>query len=417
MYLTGLIQRDRLFELVQRWFADRPEPGDGRFLTEVFIYESLVTRPGLRRFLADICGAVCPGPLRARRVFAKDAVREAIVASCREPDARARELFERWRRRPEDFFPGTPTDIILFQRPDGRLVGMTRIKRIRRIVEKASRRVSDRLAGAIGMTARSLAEKRARELGMPLERLISDAATMDADFAAAEEIISQAFRGAPRHFQPADLRIDDVIGAKFVGRPDTLVRLERAVAAYPGARITERKEHRGAYNDVNLLVDLELPPPGELIDALRGRDWSFAARRGLPPEQLAAEFPAYVESGARTVRCEVILTTWPELVESEFGRSLHEARILRQRHRAGYDGRIANNAAYLISYLMMLAISPETEVRALPFKMWGRYLPDMAETIIWRLFGVANGTAILDTFLLPPQEEDLSGEAALAGEG
>lgn len=415
MYLTGLIQRDRLFELVQRWFADRPEPGDGRFLTEVFIYESQVIRPVLRRFLAEVCGAVCPGPLRARRVFTKDAVREAIVASCREPDGRARELFERWRRRPEDFFPGTPTDIILFQRPDGHLLGMTRVKRIRRIVEKASRRVSDRLAGAIGATARSLAERRARDLGMPLERLVSDADTMAADFAAAEETISRAFRGGPGHFRPEDLRIDDVIGAKFVGRPEVLERLERAVAAYPGARVAEREEHRGDYNDVNLLVDLELPPPGELVGARRGSDWSFAARRGLPPEQLAAGFPAYVESGARTVRFEVILTTWPELVESEFGRSLHEARILRQRHRDGYSGRIANNAAYLISYLMMLAISPQTEVGALPFKMWGRYLPDMADTIIWRLFGVTNGTALLDTFLLSPQEEDLSGEMALAG--
>ena len=51
----------------------------------------------------------------------------------------------------------------------------------------------------------------------------------------------------------------------------------------------EREVHRGKYNDVNLLVDLELPPAGEFIDRMKGWDWSEAAARGLDAELLAQE--------------------------------------------------------------------------------------------------------------------------------
>jgi hypothetical protein len=117
---------------------------------------------------------------------------------------------------------------------------------------------------------------------------------------------------------------------------------------------------------------------------------------------LAGFFAPYVEQGARTFRAEVILTTFEELVESEFGRSIHEERILDQRSRVHYSGRIAKNASYIIGYLLMLAISPTLTVDHLPVKMWGRYLPDVHSASVWKLFGVEHGERLFDPLLVDP---------------
>ncbi len=404
MYLTSLIHRDRLFDVASRWFADRVERGDGKFITEVFIYESLISGPTSRRFLTDIIERTWGEPSTLQRIFLKDDLRRAIIEGCKNPTEREQALFRQFRELPEEYFPRTPVDLILASGRDGTLLGMSRIKRIRRVAEKASRRIADRLAGAIQRHARSLAEIRARAMQVPLEDLVTPPETMAEEFATAERIVSQAFRDQELRFEPEDLRIDDVIGFKFVGEPERLARIEEAIRTYPGARVLEREEHHGLYNDINLIVDLDLPPVGEIADRMRGRSWAFAARRGLSEEVLARDFPFYVESGARSFRAEVILTTYDELVESEFGRSIHEERILEQRHSAPYSGRIATNASYIVEYLLMLAISPQVEVTELPVKMWGRYLPDTVSVAVWRLFGIERGGVLCDSFALDPNE-------------
>jgi hypothetical protein len=208
------------------------------------------------------------------------------------------------------------------------------------------------------------------------------------DFARAERLVSAAFRDDAPAFTPQDLRVDDVIGTKFVGTTSELERIERAIVDHPRVTDLQREEHRGRYNDINLLVDLKLPAASEIIAAVRNCGWEFAAGRGIRPDELAREFPEYVQSGERTVRVEVILTTGDELIESEFGRSIHEQRILEQRSSAPYSGRIASNASFLIEYLLMLAISPSVEAPTLPVKMWGRYLPDIYSLAVWDLFGI-----------------------------
>lgn len=270
----------------------------------------------------------------------------------------------------------------------GALVAMLRAKRLRRIAEKASRRVADALAGRIRAEARAHAARRAARGGVPLEQLASSPEDMLEDFALAEQQVSRAFRGMEVAFTRRDLRVDDVVGMKFIGTEDELARLEAEVRRHPRVLGIERQEHRGRYNDVNLIVDLELPPPAVIIDAARAQTFSFAEGRGLSPDELRRDFPAYVESGARSFRTEVILTTREELVESEFGRSIHEQRILEQRGSATYSGRIAGNASCLVEYLLMLAISPTLEVEGLPIRMWGRYLPDVFARAVWRLFGI-----------------------------
>ena len=172
--------------------------------------------------------------------------------------------------------------------------------------------------------------------------------------------------------------------------------MEATISRHPATVGVQREEHRGKYNDINLLVDLQLPEPGRTVDLARDWDWNRLGGKGLLPEELREGFPAFVEAGERTVRAEVILTTHADLVESEFGSCIHEARILEQRTGIPYSGRIALNASFLIEYMLMLALSPTTEVGDLPVKMWGRYLPDVYSLAVWKLFGITLGRDQID---------------------
>jgi hypothetical protein len=399
MHLTSITHRKQLFDLATRWFADAPRPEDGRFLTQVFIYENLITAGMVRTLLTGIKDAVHPGPVRLLRLRAKDELRDAILAACRNPSPREAELFRQYRQRPEEFFPGTPSDVVLGLREDGSILGMARVKRLRRIAEKGSRRVADRLAGAINDRATAVALRRAETYGIPLRQLLSSKTEMAEDFAQAERIVSRTFRDGGLMFQPEDLRIDDGIGFKFVGTPEEMGAIERAIRTHPSVTGIEREEHRGTYNDVNLLVDVELPRAGAIIDQERGRDWSVLAGRGLSAQELAKGFPAYVEGGENSFRAEVILTTRGDLVESEFGSAIHEARIIEQRQGTPYSGRIASNASFIITHMLMLALSPTIETPELPVKMWGRYLPDVYSVAIWKLFGITLGRDQVDSLV------------------
>ena len=399
MHLTSITHRKQLFELATRWFGDSPRPGDGRFLTQVFTYENLITAGMVRTLLTGIQDAIHPEPVRLLRLHSKDELRDTILRACPDPTPRETELFRQYRERPEEFFPGTPSDVALGLRADGSILGMARVKRLRRVAEKCSRRVADRLAGAINDRATSVALRRAETYGIPLRQLLSSKTEMAEDFAQAERIVSRTFRDGVVVFQPEDLRIDDGIGFKFVGTAEEIVSIERAIREHPAVIGIQREEHRGTYNDINLLVDLELPAKDLIIEQERNRDWSALAGRGLTPAELAKGFADYVQTGEQSFRAEVILTTRADLVESEFGSAIHEARIIEQRHGVPYAGRIASNASFIITYMLMLALSPTIVTPELPVKMWGRYLPDVYSDAIWKLFGITLAPDLVDALV------------------
>ena len=409
MYLTGLIHRERLLDVAMRWLGDDCRPDDARFATEVFIFEKLISTPTGRAFLQDINRAVHPGHITSRRVAVKDDLRRAIVSANNPSSHRAWELFDRFAALPEEFFPGTPADFILTFGSGGELLGMVRFKRIRRIAEKASRRIADSLAGAIRKAASSL--KGPRETGGLLDNcdglVPSELSPTLIDLAERE--VAKRFREHRLTFTPRQMRIDDLMGFKFVGTEPELERIERAIREHPRVHGVEREVHRGRYNDINLLVDLELPPAVEIIDRMSGWDWSEAGFRGLDAQTLRRDFPGYVESGERTFRAEVILTTFEELVESEFGSAIHEQRVLEQRSSAAYAGRLAQNASFIVEYLLNTALSPTVEVQSMPVKLWGRYLPDLFSQAVWNLYGLGQSSALFDAILLDPEQVPTGG--------
>ncbi len=397
-----MIHRDRLFRIATRWFGDVVEPNDGRFVTELFVYEPMVSSEPVHRFAEEVLKLAGRAPAMWQRYSFKDELRLAIAQACREPNDRSRELLQLFTARPEEFFPRTPTTLLVATDAGGALAAMIRLKSIRRLADKASRRIADRLSQEIHAAARGLAEARARTAGLALPDLVSSPETMAEEFASAERIVSHAFQDRRIALEPHHMRIDDTIGMKFVGTPPQLELVEACVRHYPHAKVAERTVHTGRYRDIQLLVDLELPAPAVIVARHRGHDWSPARSRGLPPADLARDFPAYVETGGRAIRCEIILTTLDDLVESEFGRCMHEERILQQRRAAPYSGRIARNASFIIEYLLMVAISPQVEVPELPVKMWGRYLEDAFSAEVWALFGVDHRRGLIGPFDVEP---------------
>jgi len=390
MYLSGLIHRDRLFDIASRWLADRVQADDGKILTEIFAFERAITAPSVRALVADLVRSARPGPLQLRRVETKDAVRRAIVAAVTDPSVRAEQLLVHYQEFPEEFFPRTPVHMSLVSRDDGSLVGMIRRKRLRRIADKVSRKVADQLAGEIEAAARSLAEARAGSAGIPLDRMVSSRQQMDAEFAAAERIVADRIRTGQITLDPDRVRVDDVIGIKILGTRNELARVETALDERDGTFACQSEVHEGSYTGTHYLVDLELPPVEQILGQLNGVDWSFTKGRGLSAYHLEESFVDYLTSGSSTFRVELILTTLDDLVESEFGRCIHEVRIVEQRDRATYSGRIAQNASSIIEYMLHLAISPTVRIDDLPIKVWGRYLRDTVAHALAQLRHDAN---------------------------
>ena len=386
MYLSGLTHRDRLFDVATRWLADRLEPTDGRTVTEIFAFERAITAPTVRRFVADLCRTCHRGDLYMERITSKDEVRAAIVAAAAHPSSRVAELIDWYRQLPEEFFPRTPVRMSLVTLRNGQLTAIVRRKRIRRIADKVSRRIAEQLSGEIVAVARALAASRPRPIA-GADREIAPPSTPAAVGGAAERLVADRIRSGRITLDPEKNRVDDVIGVKIIGTPSELENLEAALDDLEYTFAFQREVHAGAYEGIHYLVDLQLPPNEVILANMAGIDWSFAAGRGVPVENLDESFRTYIESCRRTFRVELILTTFDDLVESEFGIAIHEQRILEQRDLADDYGRIARNASSIIEYLLRLATSSTIKIENIPIKIWGRYIRDTVAHAIAALDG------------------------------
>ena len=386
MYLSGLTHRDRLFDVATRWLADRLEPTDGRIVTEIFAFERAITAPTVRRFVADLCRTCHRGGLYMERITSKDEVRAAIVAAASHPSTRVAELIDWYRQLPEEFFPRTPVRMSLVTLRNGRLTAIVRRKRIRRIADKVSRRVAEQLTGEIVAVARALASSRPRPIA-GADRDIAPPSTPAAVGGAAERLVADRIRSGRITLDPEKNRVDDVIGVKVIGTPTELEAIEASLDGLEYTFASQREVKAGTYEGVHYLVDLELPPNEAILANMAGIEWAFAAGRGLRVESLDESFRAYIESCRRTFRVELILTTFDDLVESEFGVSIHEQRILEQRDLADDFGRIARNASSIIEYMLRLATSPTIDIDHIPIKIWGRYIRDTLNYAIAELGG------------------------------
>lgn len=401
MYITGMTHRDELFDLTLRWLNDDLRAGDGELVTRIFLYEgvisSAVSVKRMIRLLAKLFGR----QLDTERVRQKLSLRQRIIEYLPRGNITTRHLAERFRENPEYFFPHVPIDALLVN-CGPRLVSIGRIKRLSRVAEKVSFRLVDVLFREIKSEAERIATQRAANAGLPLPAFVSSEEDMLRDFVEAEALFSRRFRNKNVIIRREALSINDMIGFKIIGGPDLFEKVTALLRSEPGISIVEIQEHTGNYKAINLQVDIELPAPGEMDKLVGNFDWTVAAGRGLDPDWVKKDFKKYVEEGARTIRLELILTTYDELMQSEFGRSIHEVRVLKLRERQAYSGLIAHNAGYLIEFMLALAMAPVTEISELPIKMYGRYLPESIVAAKSALFGREVEGSLVDAYCLHP---------------
>ena len=401
MYITAMTHRDELFDLTLRWLNDDPAPGDGRVVTRIVLYESVIMAVVVNRvylLLQKFFG----GFLQMESLRQKHLLRECILQYLPHQNRRTRQLVNRFRENPEYFFPRVPIDALVIS-SGTHLAAISRIKRLSRVAEKAAFRLVDSLSGDIRAEAQRIAGQREAAAGLTSAKSINLGKSEELtprDLREAETVIARRFRNRNVQLDREALAINDLIGFKLIGGPDLAERIQTFLDGETGITIAEIQEHNSNYKAINLLVDIELSSPDEMPELSKEFNWGIATSHGLDPAEICDGFAAYVSQGAKTVRIEFILTTYDELLESEFGRSMHELRILKLREHPAYHGPLARNAGYLMEYLLALAAAPITDVPELPVKMYGRYLPDSIVAAKCTLFGNNIESTLLNAYCL-----------------
>lgn len=392
--LGSFLHREELADLLGRALEDRFTPDDARRLKVLVNLNAFAAREWSDHFAAQIFtalhGVEPPSFVASSKAQLKDLVVQAPPVRSRRID----ELLSRYRQFPEDFYRETPYDGRIFTLGEPpRYVGSRRIKRVRRIAEKSARRLVDYMYEQIRQRADELAADRARLLGIPKDQLITPREEMAAEFAHAERRVLKSIRdrlflAAMPHFP-----IDDVVGIRILADADLAGRFDAWLADCPDLSIVDEKRFSGDFVGRNMVVAYRLPM-GVLADR-RPTDEQAERflNRGVAPDRAALdeECRTFLATCEGHVRFEVLLIDYEQLLESEIGRSMHEAHILDQRDSATYKGRLAANVEALMAWLFAYALSPATNFDELPIKLRGTYLPDYFDRIHRRLYDLPHG--------------------------
>lgn len=386
MYITSFIHRETLFEIAGRWFCDLLSPEDGLRLTQILISDGFVLGETLQTVASFLLGTIYDSPFSMQRIYLKGELRDMLCRDGYTGNGRVAELIRLYKKEPDFFYKEVPIHGVVCLDGKDRLIGVYRIKRPRRIAEKANRYVANWIFKMVQGSARRMAERRAASFGIPLEKLLTTEAEMVHEFVKAEEAIAGDFRQGKIDFDKTAMAINDVAGIKIVADDDRLSLLEERLTRHPILKIVERATHQGDYEARSFI--LEMPWDREQVCRafLTSRAWEAYRGRGIPDEVLREGLEPFLKEAEPTLRIELILSTFPAMVESELGVSIHEGRIMAQRENKVYHGYIPMNVELLIEYLLAVGLSPEIRIERLPVKLWGRYLPDTISLHIRQLY-------------------------------
>ena len=379
MYICAYPHRRQLMQITRRWISDRLEADDAVQITRILTYDSFVAWHSMVDFVKTLTRRLGNPTVRQLPLYSKKDLKDFITNPAEPASARVAELIRDYRRAPEFFYVGSPMAGYLFHDPQGRVLSLCRFKRIKRIAEKASRYAALYLGDCLQRSAETLGRKAGSGPGAlpPAEAM-----------AEAERRLVQQIRQGSFTLPRETMQILDVVGAKIIDRGFGPEGLEAAIAQWPGAAILEKEIHRGAYNAIHYTVRLEINPEAVIESFCASPHKATGRRRGLPDGEGSGNFERFLASGAGHLSLDLILTTFEELIESEIGRSMHEARIFRQRQEGAVYGNIPVNIEYILEYLLAVGLSPAVQIDKIPIKIWGRYLPDTLSFCIQRLYGI-----------------------------
>lgn len=388
MYLSSFIHRDHLFDIAERWLLGWLEPDDGSHITQILICDGFVLGQTLESMMKVLLERVHGTVSRQKRIQFKGQLRDAICNSPLDGSARVYELVSLYNTNPEFFYREAPINGSIYIDNDSRLLGLYRIKRPRRIAEKANRYVANWIFQLVQNKAKKMAQERARDHNVALEELITPKNLMDFEFVRAEKDIAKMFKDNKISLDKSALKIHDVGGIKIVASREKLSLLERELSEQLKIRVNDRESFSGNYQATSLIIEVPWDPDHVCRRYMDTRAWRKYLNRGLSETELKKGLEPLLEGSKPTLIIELILSTFPDMVESELGNSLHEERIVAQRDNKLYRGYIPMNVEFLIEYLLAVGVCPHTHIEQLPIKIWGRYLPDTVIDHIRALYGM-----------------------------
>ena len=153
-------------------------------------------------------------------------------------------------------------------------------------------------------------------------------------------------------------------------------------------RIAEKEDFSGNYHATNYIIDLALDKNELVRKAPDARVVEVLAARGMDRDTILEDYKKFVETAENNVFLELIVSNYAEMIESEFGRCMHEERILAQREQSGYRSSIARNVRYITEYLFLFAISGKKRIDRLPVKLWEKTMPDTYDHAIRALWDI-----------------------------
>ncbi|MBU1964982.1 MAG: hypothetical protein KKD24_04105 [Proteobacteria bacterium] len=399
--INSFLHREVLNDIIRRWMYDEARPSDADLITRLVHFNHIFVSRYLELFAGRIFRGLHPGDLSSRSVQIKGELKDALVKDPPSHNERIDELIRDYHRNPGRFYRETPFHgRLYFTRRNGfsAYVGSSRIKRIRRLAEKSARRIIDRIFDTIKKHAETLADERARLLGIPRERLLTTPADMTEEFLRAENRLLDDLRAKrPIAGDGESLMINDVAGMKIIQEAPEQRKLMTLLGQIPGCEVVEGEVHAGKYNATNLIVRFRPPREEILARPLGPGILHIMQARGFSPYEANRSFAEFVRSGEDDVLVEIIVSSYQEMLESEIGSSIHEDRIIEQRLCQQYRGPLARNIQCLLEYLFVFPASHRRELGELPIKIWNRYLPDYFDEILKRLFRIPSDN-FLDSF-------------------
>lgn len=388
MYLTSFVHREELFNLIERWLCGRLEPNDGLKITQILIVNGFVVGETLELVAKRLLEMIYEEPFHQERIHFKGELRDALCHRPYDTNPRIEELIRFYKSNPDFFYREAPINGVMCIDNQERLLGFYRIKRPKRIAEKANRYIANWIFQMIQNRAGKMAEERAREINIPLERLLTSEKEMIQEFVAAEEVIAQRFSEGTIELDRDALTIHDVGGVKIVADHENLSKLEKLLVEDPMIRIVDKENYQGDYRAKSLILEIPLDKEHACRRYIECRGWEKYLNRGISESELKNGLTAFLDGAKATLNLELILSNFPDMVESELGNSIHEERIIAQRDNKLYKGYIPMNVEFLIEYLFAVGFSPQLHIEHLPIKLWGRYLPDTIISSIRKLYNL-----------------------------
>ncbi|MBA4396653.1 MAG: hypothetical protein C0394_04625 [Syntrophus sp. (in: bacteria)] len=389
--IDSYLHRDVLSELIRRWMYHDVRPDDADRIACLVNFNHLYVSRCLRLFSEGIFQELYPGGISRRPALRKGDLKDALVVRPPYRNARIDELIGEYRAHPERYYRDTPFHgMLFFAHREGidECIGSSRIKRARRLAEKAARRIIDRMFDNIKKHADILADDRARRLGISRDQLVTPPEEMQDEFLKAESrVLDELRRGKPLEDEE-DILISDVAGIKMILEAPQQEQLTALLNRLPDCRIAEEESHDGPYNATNLIVCYRPDRDRILSRPVGGRILSLMQARGMEPEQIRQAFAEFVMTGEKAVSLEIIVSNYEETLESEIGRCIHEDRIIKQRLTRQYRGHLSKNIEYLMEYLFAFPMSAHCDLTELPIKLWNRYLPDYFDEVLKDLFHI-----------------------------